>query len=419
MKKTITLVGSLLLLGSTSALSQNTTNPLTNLAEYNLSGLNTFWSQPANDDAAKPFGKLFQFGRNIAFDYNTYASAETRKTTPGNVKGNDPKIWENVFFMKADGQETYDWYSEGNTSDTWTSVVSLAKDAPKEYIGTNNGDPCPSGYHMPTLREFNAFFPVSFRSGSYNGKNKEFTEDETIVYNGKEASYQANYISKKPNELIGIKFIGKDNALRTVFEWSWKDYGLQIRAKFIGNDQKYTDLSSVITDEKFWESGDIVTRFIPASGHISYGYATSKQKRDDIYLWAADASEKAGFAKSVWAFPYDDDFGEGGVSTYSEALGRGSAGAIRCVKNSTKPDGFYSPTINQEVSLFSEGNGLYTLSIDSKDLDKTFAIYNMGGMLVKKGVAKQLIQTIDLNDLNSGIHIFSINGKSAKFIVNK
>lgn len=414
--KKITFMGAALLFSCSQLCGQTPTNPLSLLSEHNLIGVNQFWE--STDQEEKDFGRLFQFGRNISFDYFTYYDAATRKTTEGNITPNNPAVWSDAFLIRPEGIKTYDWNKDGKTDDSWTSIVNAAQNAPKSYKGDNNGDPCPQGYHMPLLKEMNAFFPTNFSSGTYNGNNIESKlETEIIKLGNIEKEYEATYISPKVNELIGIKFIDKGNKLRTAFRWQWIDYGIEIKARLIGDNQKYPDLTSIVEDSQFWENDDVVTRMIAASGHISYSYATSSQRREDIYLWTAESSDKEGFAKTVWGFPFDKDFGEGGISTYNDVLGKGSAGAIRCVKNDKTTEEYKTPNINIGLNIYNEGDGNYLISCNQSSIGHSFKIFDMTGRLIFQGKVTNLIQHINLAQLVSGTYVLSINNQSIKFSI--
>ena len=172
-------------------------NPLSLLSEYNLQDVGLL-AKPNED--GKAWGVLFQFGRNVPFDYKGDAP---REETP--VSGNDPKVWGKSFLMKAEGQTKYDWLTTGALGDKWTDIVALASDAPATYRGDNGGDPCPKGMHIPSYTEWVSVMPSSFAVADFTGKIGFKHTTESITIQGQTKEYEADYYSKTKNEIVGIK----------------------------------------------------------------------------------------------------------------------------------------------------------------------------------------------------------------------
>lgn len=384
-------------------------NPLSLLSEYNLQDVGLL-AKPNED--GKAWGALFQFGRNVPFDYNGNAP---REETP--ISGNDPKVWGKSFLKRAEGQTKYDWLTTGALGDKWTDIVALATDAPATYRGENGGDPCPKGMHIPSYTEWVSVMPSSFAVADFSGKIGFKHTTESITIQGQTKEYEADYYSNTKNEIIGIKCSDESGKYRTAFRWSWSDYGLLIEAKWIG--QRYATIQELIAETDFWTTGQehIVTRFLPAAGHISGYTGLAALRYEKLYYWSASASQtKEGFAPSVWGYPYDEEFGEGGVATYEDAIGRYSAACIRCMMGQPSLTAIQTPAQQETLSASSDANGVLAISVTPDLVGASYNLYSTEGLLVNRGILSDTQQWINIAHLPHGYYILTVGQQSIRVL---
>jgi len=382
-------------------------NPLSLLSEYNLQDVGLL-AKPNED--GKAWGALFQFGRNVPFDYNGEAPREA-----ANVSGNDPKVWSKSFLTKTEGQTQYDWLTTGTLGDKWTDIVALAVDAPATYRGENGGDPCPKGMHIPSYTEWTAVMPSSFEVANFTGKTGIKHTTESITIQGQTKAYQADYYSKTKNEIIGIKCNDESGKYRTAFRWRWSDYGLLIEAKWIG--QRYATIEELIAETDFWTTDQerIVTRFLPATGYISGSTGLADQQYGDLYYWSAAASQtKEGFAPTVWGYPYDEEFGDGGVAIYEDVMGRYSAACIRCMMGQPTSTGILAPTQQAALSASSDANGVLAIAVTPDLIGASYQIYTAEGLLVEQGILSDMQQWVNIAHLPYGYYILTVDQQAVK-----
>lgn len=321
MQKTTFFVGVALALSL--SMQAQIQNPLEAVAEYNLSGVNTF-AQP-DTDTGKAWGALFQFGRNTTFDYTKTYQLHTQT-----VADNDPLIWGNSFFAKGDGHTTSDWQTNNQANDTWHSVIAKSPNAPASYKGNNDGDPCPKGWHMPTTRELNAFLPTSFAVANFTGTLGDKSADETAIVRGKTISYQSDYRSSKKGVIYGIKK-EKDAETAIAYRWRWADIAVEVTAV----STPVSTPMDEIANEDFWQRADVsfIQRILPASGIIAGAGGLARQRWETLFLWTSDVNtEQSGFGIAAWGY-YDEEMEDGGIAPYGGVLGRYNAAPIRCIRD--------------------------------------------------------------------------------------
>lgn len=382
-------------------------NPLLLLSEYNLQDVGLL-AKPNED--GKTWGALFQFGRNVPFEYNGDAPREA-----ANVSGNDPKVWGKSFLTKTEGQTKYDWLTTGALGDKWTDIVALAVDAPATYRGENGGDPCPKGMHIPSYTEWTAVMPSSFEVANFTGKIGIKHTTESITIQGQTKEYQADYYSKVKNEIIGIKCSDESGMYRTAFRWTWSDYGLLIEAKWIG--QRYATIEDLIAETDFWTTDQerIVTRFLPAAGYISGSTGLADQRYGDLYYWSAAASQTTeGFAPTVWGYPYGEEFGDGGVAMYEDVMGRYSAACIRCMMEQPASTGILAPTQQVALSASSDASGVLAISVSSDLIGADYQLYTAEGLLVEQGILSDMQLWINIAHLPNGYYILTVGQQAVK-----
>lgn len=407
----LTILPTLCLLYTSGLYAQDTPqhlNPLSLLSEYNLQRVGHLATP---DEAGKAWGALFQFGRNIPFDYTGEAPREAIT-----VSSNDPNVWSESFLTKSESATTYDWLSTGTLGDNWVDIVSQAVDAPASYRGDNGGDPCPRGMHIPSYSEWTAILPSSFSVADFTGKIGIKQATETITIQSVTKEYRADYYSKKKNEIIGIKCSDTEGRYRTAFRWSWADYGLLIEAKWIG--QRYATIEELVAETNFWTTDDdaIVRRFLPASGHISGSTGLAGQRYEDLYYWSATASKvKEGFAPTAWGFPYGEEFGEGGIAIYENVMGRYSAACIRCMMEEPSTVGTLPPSRPaMTLRVTKDGDGILSLAVTPDLVGVSYNLYTMEGTLIERGIISETQQWLNVAHLPHDYYILAVGKQTIK-----
>lgn len=226
--------------------AQSYLNPLERISEYNLNGVNEFtsdvWSR----------GKLFQWGRNTPIpsdnsNLEILSQIESLK---------DKKVWELNFITSPNNSSN--WYNGGSSFDTWTSVVKEANSngAPVSYYGSNNGDPSPQGYHIPTAEELKAaVYELNFvKIGEIVVDKPENRID--ISGKGRLVNYVADYQNVNSKTIVALRFKGTVHA--TAFKYQWiTGKGLEVTAKQAGKGITIGDIANVNFD---W-SNSVIRRF--------------------------------------------------------------------------------------------------------------------------------------------------------------
>ena len=316
---------------------------------------------------------------------------------------------------KTEGQTQYDWLTTGTLGDKWTDIVALAVYAPATYRGENGGDPCPKGMHIPSYTEWTAVMPSSFEVANFTSKTGIKHTTESITIQGQTKAYQADYYSKTKNEIIGIKCNDESGKYRTAFRWRWSDYGLLIEAKWIG--QRYATIEELIAETDFWTTDQerIVTRFLPATGYISGSTGLADQQYGDLYYWSAAASQtKEGFAPTVWGYPYDEEFGDGGVAIYEDVMGRYSAACIRCMMGQPTSTGILAPTQQAALSASSDAYGVLAIAVTPDLIGASYQIYTAEGLLVEQGILSDMQQWVNIAHLPYGYYILTVGQQAVK-----
>lgn len=389
-------------------------NPLLQLAEYNVGEINQFDKKliPENDGA-----RFYQFGRNIAFSYD-----ESLATSTERVDGNDEKVWSHIFF-KRDESGNYFWRTDSKKGDTHTSEIALATDAPSEYKGKNNGDPCPPGWHIPTVYEANAFFPSNFEVGSFAGDGKKYLSiAERISIYGEEKEYEADYFAAKINVLYGIKFKGNGNKLLTAYKWSWlSGRGLEIKSRLLGESKQEITIEEIANESDFWgqDNEHDVVRFIPATGYIGGYYASAQNRGNEFYLMLNEPAISPNYYYSVWGYPYDAYTEEGGISYGSDFTGRITAVSIRCsCDNNISPEAVSGDWNNPKWSISINHSSGYIDILNAK-AGSSVQIFNVKGLLIYNGnIHQDGSAHCDIGSLAEGSYFIRIENECRKIIVS-
>lgn len=402
----LSLVGFLLF----SKANAQEVNPLSYLSETNLEDVNRF-SKPFSPNY---YGSLFQWGRNMPFLYT-----ETYNYVEETVSDNDQRIWGNYFFKNSkdtNGSSIFFWRKDSEVGDTYVSQIKLQKDAPEYYIGDNNFDPCPKGYHMPDRSEITAFFPTESDRLTFNGTGGEILINEEISINGKKGTFKASYYPVQKNVIIGIKFYPiNENTLATpyVFKWSFEEEGVKVESVLL------KDLSLTAKDYEKIDFSDsdpsYVCRFVPAAGYYN-GYDGKAQLRNNyMYLLLNEKAESKSYAPILKITKNDDDWGDVGGFHYDakSICPRTFGGTIRCVKNPKDPMG--SKQIHPNDEVFDKVHAkIGRICIPNAKMSLQIRVYNLDGRLMRSIMPKSSYVEIELP---SGKYIVAQGNKKSKVII--
>lgn len=250
-------------------------NPLAYWANANVDELNTFATVVTEENVDKPevFGKLYQWGRNVPFDYED--TAIQRVTTKSN--GNDELLWDRSKFIYTLGAPN-SWFSLSDVEvENWNDFVALATNAPAWYKGSNAGDPSPIGYRLPTYHEICAVFPYYDYAKTINfyGENRLVTVNEQCTKHGYDESpkqYSSQYYTPTKNVIYGLKLIDGEGKDITAYRWEYRGLrGLKVTARHLGDKGKNIGVKDIST-EAYWrhDAGSDVVRLFPATNMFSY-----------------------------------------------------------------------------------------------------------------------------------------------------
>ncbi len=245
---------------------------LARVSNANVDNLNQFATAVTPDNVAtdEVMGKLYQWGRNVPFDYSVPPVVSNTR-----VGANDPAVWGNTFI--APGEVPHNWLHNAVADDTWTTLVAKATSAPVGYTGTNGGDPCPNGWRLPEEGEYLAMFPSPIHTevNFYGDVNKK-DYAEQITINGATTEYTADYYSTTKNVIYALKMKGGDNARLTAYRYEYRGtLGLWVIARHLGAAGAAVTVEQIAVDS-YWAanaSGDVI-RYFPAAGYYDvYGNA--------------------------------------------------------------------------------------------------------------------------------------------------
>ena len=177
-------------------------------------------------------------------------------------------------------------YSMGTNKQTGAFATSHRNDSCGWYTPDEAKRLVPQGYHVPSEYEMFIILPQkleTYHTGLVNpgfGTKVYRNQPETVEIAGVKAKYTAEYMGVKEYPLVkyGIRFIGQGNRYRSAYRYeqvghfgsnSHGGYGdrksyLLIQSKYLGDSGTLEDVAK----EEFWQSGNIVTRVIPANGKL-------------------------------------------------------------------------------------------------------------------------------------------------------
>lgn len=327
MKKMNVLLFCALLFATTNIKGQDSyVNPLKRWATHNVGELNTF----AEGDARATPGMFYQFGRNIPFSGDkTLIRYESAVTTPA-----DEKVWSNSVLIPEEKRKSSNWYSQKDENlNTWKNIASAtaaAPDAPKSYLGTNGGDPCPKGWRLPVTAEY-----ASLMTGKFIFNNDvvktDIDEPVDLYGKGKTENYKADYKNAGFNTVVALRFKNTKDA--SAFRYRLVNHNrrgshVEIRAKAAGN----ADIDAIAEwNDSDWADAEI--RQFPVVGFridTRDGGVVKSNDLKSVFMWADFTGRHHNTAPSFGFAGWDRDKLE--LGNYITAYGRAYAFPCRCVE---------------------------------------------------------------------------------------
>lgn len=235
-------------------------NPVAYVAKAYVTDLNTFGPVVTDDNFGQNnLGKRYQWGRN-----KTDLTGGEEKAS---MQPTDARLWNSnkVFF----GDNIYMYNSALPSVKSWKEAIAKSTNAPASYIGNNDGDPSPKGWHLPTLEEAMviAYFPNSFAetqnffSGAVNAQNIK----ETVKFHEEKAplAITSDYYSTKKNVAYALRFKGANNKYLTAFKYTYRYPGVIIQTRYLGKEGASVKVQD-IANENYWnqDAGSDVVRYL-------------------------------------------------------------------------------------------------------------------------------------------------------------
>lgn len=293
---------------------------LARLSNANVDNLNQFATAitPDNVSADEVMGKLYQWGRNVPFDYSVAPVVSNTR-----VNANDAAVWGNNLIVP--GANPHNWLDNAFAGDTWTTLVAKATSAPAGYTGTNGGDPCPNGWRLPEEGEYLAMFPSPIQDEvNFFGNVNKKGYAEQITINGATTDYTADYYSTTPNVLYALKMKGAGNAQLTAYRYEYRDnLGLWVIARHLGAAGAAVTVEQIAVDS-YWATdaaGDVI-RYFPSAGYYNI-YGTAVLRGNYGRYWSS--SERN--AINAWYLYFND------ASVFRSNNLKSSAFSLRCVRD--------------------------------------------------------------------------------------
>lgn len=293
-------------------------NPLSFFATHNLDVLNTL----ATGDEQTAKGKMYQWGRNVPF------AAEGSVTTVAGPASSwsDAKIWSADFIS---GSRV--WYPSPQATDTWTFITGQASSAPASYKGTNisrPGDPCPEGYHVPSILDWTTILPFSSTGYGirFNSNYLNRSEQADLDRDGTAENYTADYQSISSSSMVALKFKATPYTTAFKYEWQPATNAMKISAVQVSQSATITQIADAAFD---WS--EAVIRYFPTAGnrfhnggtidptYVNVGFYWTSQARTTENIWVV-------YMNSATAYSTPDDAG----CYWARS---GNAYLVRCVRN--------------------------------------------------------------------------------------
>lgn len=235
-------------------------NPVAYVAKAYVTDLNKFGPVVTDDNFGQNnLAKRYQWGRN-----KTDLTGGEEKAS---MQPTDARLWNSnkVFF----GDNIYMYNSALPSVKSWKEAIAKSTNAPASYIGNNDGDPSPKGWHLPTLEEAMviAYFPNSFAetqnffSGAVNAQNIK----ETVKFHEEKAplAITSDYYSTKKNVAYALRFKGANNKYLTAIKYTYRYPGVIIQTRYLGKEGASVKVQD-IANENYWnqDAGSDVVRYL-------------------------------------------------------------------------------------------------------------------------------------------------------------
>lgn len=412
MKKTNLLLTGLFLFIASNVIAEETYfNPLKRWARYNVDALNTF----ATGDEKTVLGKLYQFGRNVAFPNDaTLVDYET-----GTFEVTDSKIWGDKMLFSTSTRNSNNWHTTPAESGwaTWADIVTATMEgngAPTSYLGANSGDPCPEGWHLPTVEEVGILITgtgnVAFHS-SATVNVSDVSETIDLYGDGNPQEYTADYKKIATNVVVALRFKGSSNV--SAFRYRLVDYALEnghveISVKAAGS----ANIAAIEAwNDAAWDDAEV--RYFPMTGYRLNNDTGEGVKRQG---WGGTNGRLFLWTNRIWDPKYATSYGGlDGTSTrpfqvFEKTYSRSYAFPCRCIQD--YGTGLSTSTATGANAIEPQvwvSNGL--LYISGAVAETRLSVYNMLGALVFEG--KLSSDELSIN-LPSNLYIVKIGGKSVK-----
>lgn len=282
---------------------------------------------------ANGVGSYYQWGRNAGSPFPTqYQPADGSQINTGGI--NWAKVTynlptkvtvakttnQNLFIINGDGN---DYVSDGSTDEIWTDRTSkLYDDNGLTSYDNPRPWPCPEGYRLPTVAEYQQIIP------KVENQSKSFTTLTEL------------------KELDGIKYVirwtySDDNPSITYGYQVWNEH-LTIDCLVVPSTYTEDDLESVD-----WNDNNVVTRIFYTGGSRLGAYYGSHSNPvspapvtfdwdNTAYYWTSESAPKAGTA---WAMTFrtsrrtDDQTGNYGPWFQIAAYPKDNAMLVRGIKD--------------------------------------------------------------------------------------
>lgn len=235
-------------------------NPVAWIAKAYVTDLNTFGPVVTDDNFGQNnLAKRYQWGRN-----KTDLTGGEEKAS---MQPTDARLWSSNKVFFGDNINMYN--SDLVSVKSWKEAIAKSTNAPASYIGNNDGDPSPKGWHLPTLEEAMviAYFPNSFAetqnffSGAVNAQNIK----ETVKFHEEKAplAITSDYYSTKKNVAYALRFKGANNKYLTAFKYTYRYPGVIIQTRYLGKEGASVKVQD-IANENYWnqDAGSDVVRYL-------------------------------------------------------------------------------------------------------------------------------------------------------------
>jgi hypothetical protein len=373
----------------------NSLNPADRFADRNLGYMNSFTPE---EDLWNAFGNYYQFGRNVAFSHtaDTVEKAD-QLTSPKNAI-----VWSEKFITSK--AAPHNWYQGGTGGETWKSIVNKTmevENAPQSYLGYNDGDPCPVGYHVPTMAELKSIiYQVKFAE---TGDRIDVGENGIdIDGSGITSNYVADYRHINPNTNIGLRFKNTSNAMAFKYEWV-DNKGLKVSAKPAGA----LTLNEIASNDYDWS--DAVVRLFPSAGTFNAGGIWNPSPKAG---WGSYLSSQSRDNGTVWALVLHPTSTTGTTSTTSTLRTFGTC--IRCVKDYVDSLTSVNEKEISEYKVYPRVNSIYieSTNIGAKE---NVTVYDIYGKTIREEKITEHNLSIRID--TGGLYFVKIGSQSYKVFI--